>query len=280
MTPSTTTNKSTAASMALLTRVLTTPMNIGDMEFEVNDPKFVDEFQAAWSKFLVTNPDLIPRGRKEDTIVKLQSDAVEVDEAKLKVLKEMEQQIEFFKASCDALEDVYASKMDEQIEKQKEIQDELKKRLDDVAIADHLQQQTLPWHHFIHEVEQAAKEAGESWDEEAESMESTRNTARPSGHARVLTDRSRGSASDILLRSYTIDHALLSAHIRILSKEVERYERMIRAQEMTGKFLRDQNAWAVLTKNPDSASSCSSSASSTTTDEASGDTSVTESHYG
>jgi len=244
---------------SVLTGILQQPLKRDELEFEVTDPHFVDEFERAWARFLQENPDVVPRGNREDRLRSLQRQAAEVEQGQLEVLTEMEQQIEFFRASCEAMEDVYAGKMQAAIEKQRGITEDLQKLVDNVSIADHLQQQTLPWHHFIHEVEQAAKEGGESWEQDDDSLESSRSIARPSSHARILTDRTQGSASDILLRSYKIDHALLTTHIRVLSKEVERYERMVHPQEMTGKFLRDYNAWKILMKSTSGSSDSSSS---------------------
>lgn len=222
--------------------MLAAPLTKEDLEFEVHDQTFLADFEAAWVRFLKGHPELIPKGSREGRIVELQLKAREVEESKLDVLKEMERQVDRFKETCEALEDEYATKMQEAIEKQKHVHDELQKRLDDVAIADHLQQQTLPWHHFIHELDQAAlvEEATENG-----STGSSRG-ARPSSRAMVLTDSTRGCSADISLRAYTMDHALLTNHIRVLTKEIDRYHRLIRAQELTANFLREHNAWNVL----------------------------------
>lgn len=54
-----------------------------------------------------------------------------------------------------------------------------------------------------------------------------------------------GEASS-LLQAYRIDHALLSTHISMLRREIERYEKRIQAQEMAGNFLIQHNVWSIL----------------------------------
>lgn len=130
------------------------------------------------------------------------------------------------------------------IETQSKIHDDLQKRLEDVKTSDKLQMQTLPWHHFLYELDLIAASAKESADE----TEKSSRVNRPSDRAMVMTDHSKGCAGDVVLRAYKIDHALLTNHIRILTKEIERYKRSLKAQEMTGKFLKDFNAWGILSK--------------------------------
>lgn len=259
------TDASTVASgLAPLHELLRAPLNKDDLEFEVSDKRFLRDFEKAWGIFLRENPNLIPRGIREERIQELQEEAHKVEEETLKVLQELEQQVDFFESSCENLEDLYAGKMQAAIEKQRQTHEELQRRLDDVALADHLQQQTLPWHHFIHEVDQAALLSDQVDDE---SVVSSR-AARPSARAVALTDHSRGCPADIMLRAYRMDHALLSTHIRFLTKEVERYQRTTRTQEVAGRFLREFNAWGILTKNSGGSGSI-----------ASGHTSLTGSHF-
>jgi ParB-like chromosome segregation protein Spo0J len=91
-----------------LSDILRAPLRRETLEFDVGDGEFLQEFEKAWANFLRQNPELVPRGAREERIVELQNAAKKEEEAKLKVLKEMEQQVEFFKASCEALEDVYS----------------------------------------------------------------------------------------------------------------------------------------------------------------------------
>src|SRR3569623_1278938 len=90
---------------APLTELLKAPLRVEDLEFEVEDKNFLAEFERAWASFLKDNPELLPKGTREERILELQQEAKKEEEGKLKILKEMEQQVEFFKASCEALED-------------------------------------------------------------------------------------------------------------------------------------------------------------------------------
>jgi len=239
-----TASKKVATCFSPLPELLKAPLSKEDLEFDLEDERFLDEFEKAWAKFLKSNPDLIPQGDREATIKELQQEALDLEEGKLKVLTEMEQQVEFFKASCENLEEDYSKRMQEAIEKQKAIHDRFQKLLDDVATAHHVQEKTLPWHHFVHELDKAAATI-----KDASSDSATGNGPRPSARALVLTDRTKGSDEDIMLRAYKVDHALMTAHIDILAQEIERYQRMVRSQEETGRFLKEFNAWSILNKS-------------------------------
>jgi hypothetical protein len=148
--------------------------------------------------------------------------------------------------------------MQSAIETQRQLHEDLQKRLDDVKHADKLQTQTLPWHHFLHELDLIAADT-KSLEGSVVEDKKTR-LVRPSGRAMVLTDHSRGCAGDVVLRAFRIDHALLTNHIRMLTKEIDRFRRMQKAQEMTAKFLKDFNAWGILTKaDSKDESSCATS---------------------
>jgi hypothetical protein len=130
------------------------------------------------------------------------------------------------------------------IEIQSQVHEDLQKRLEDASSVDKIQGQTLPWHHFLYEVDLLAANA-----KSAQSGKS-RKTVRPSDRAMVLTDHSRGCPGDVVLRAYKIDHALMTNHIRMLTKDIDRYKKLARVQEMAGKFLKDFDAWGVLSMTP------------------------------
>jgi hypothetical protein len=130
------------------------------------------------------------------------------------------------------------------IEVQSQVHEELQTRLDDARSADRIQQQTLPWHHFLYEVDLLAANA------KSGQTAKSKKTVRPSDRAMVLTDHSRGCPGDVVLRAYRIDHALMTNHIRMLTKDIDRYKKLARVQEMTGKFLKEFDAWGVLSMTP------------------------------
>jgi hypothetical protein len=145
--------------------------------------------------------------------------------------------------------------MQEAIEVQRKVHEDLQKRLDDVHSADKIQQLTLPWYHFLYELDELASSVKSAHGEKS------RKTVRPSDRAMVLTDHSRGCPGDVVLRAYKIDHALRTNHIRMLTKEIDRYKKVAKGQEMTGKFLKDFGAWEILAKTSSQDDSTSDSAS-------------------
>ena len=57
------------------------------------------------------------------------------------------------------------------------------------------------------------------------------------------------SGDEMELRAYRVDHALLSAHVNMLHKEIERCEKSMRAQEFAGHFLTQHSVWRILAPN-------------------------------
>jgi hypothetical protein len=98
-----------------------------------------------------------------------------------------------------------------------------------------LQQETLPWYHFVHEL-----------DLISDSEVTSGSMHKPSARAIALTDHSRGCPEDILLRAYKMDHALLSTSVSLLKKEMERYDALVKAQEFSSEFLTDYNVWSIV----------------------------------
>lgn len=153
--------------------------------------------------------------------------------------------------------------MQEAMDKPRAVHDELSKKLDAVARADQLQQQTLPWQHFIKELDNLiSKQDGNS----TASSEKSSKVAKPSARAVFLTEQTTtGLPTDAQLRAYRIDHALLTTHVSMLQKEIERYEKLVESQEDVGKFLTDHDVWSILKKTLASSSTTTSGSTLGTT---------------
>lgn len=229
--------------MLTLEEILRAPLSKDDLDFEVKDEAFLAEFETAWCKFLQENPKLLRNTERADRLEQLQRQFDEAVKRRDGVEEELQQQLNFFQDSCEALEDDYGNRMQDAIETQRKVNDDLEKRLDTVTMADHLQQQTLPWHYFLHELDQLTQN---SFVNEDALLDASRSAPRPSRRALLLTDCTKGCSSDILLRAHRTDHALMSTHIKMLTKEVERYDKTQIAQELAGKFLSEYNVWSIL----------------------------------
>jgi hypothetical protein len=192
------------------------------------------------------NPNKLPvtSTSRVDRVVQLQMEVDEATENRDKVEEDLKKQLKLLQSRCDELEENFGEELEQAIMSQQTVNEDMKKKLDITSTADQLQQQTIPWHYFMHELDQLA-----SADKDATLQTSGgKNTALSRG-AIALTDRSAGCPSDVQLRSYQIDHALLTNHVKMLSKEVERYEKMGLSQELAGKFLSEHNVWNILSKS-------------------------------
>ena len=148
----------------------------------------------------------------------------------------------------------------EQIEREKAMktrkEEVLQEQLEDAAMASHLIPQTLYWERFSDEVDQVAQQRNQpsesdTTDSVSTTSKSTSSASRgkplkASNRAMVLVDETSGSQRDILLRSFRIDHALLTTQIDQIQKNMERSEKTRKSQEIVGKFLTEHNVWSIL----------------------------------
>jgi hypothetical protein len=236
------------------------PLEASELDYEVTeeDQDFLIDFQDAWTKFLLERPELVPKGQLGQRIESLhqQSDYERAtDEA---VHLELKKQLQFFTSSRESLENLFTFKLNEAMERQRELHDELQTKLDTVALADQLQNQTVPWMHFLQQLDRlneakTAEAAAAATDKPEEELPSNR-AVKPSARAMTLTDLSSGDSADVLLRAYRTDHALLTTHIAKSQKEIERYAKLIQSQEVAGLFLTEHNVWSLLSNKPEDAS--------------------------
>jgi hypothetical protein len=186
----------------------------------------------------------------------------------------LRKQLQFFTSSRESLENLFTFKLNEAMERQRELHDELQNKLDTVALVDQLQTQTVPWMHFLQQLDQlnaakAAKtaeaaDAADAADADKPEEELPSNRAvKPSARAMALTNESSGDSADILLRAYRTDHALLTTNIAKSQKEIERYAKLIQAQEVAGLFLTEHNVWSLLSHKAETVSTTESMTEST-----------------
>lgn len=230
--------------------ILKAPLKKEELEFELQDVKFLADFEKAWARFLRKHPNCLNVPRKA-RMMDLEQTLEAAKLSKEKVEAEIEQQMAFFTTSCEQLEDEYAHKMQQAIDRQAAVQEELTKRIEVVNEADALQQETLPWYYFIHQLDTLTDQATlpKQLRDIVDDVSVTSNglNVKPSRRALFLTDyESRHLKEDVLLRAHTIDNAILNAHIAMLGTEIKRYDKAVQAQELASKFLTDYNVWTIL----------------------------------
>jgi hypothetical protein len=235
------------------------PLEASELDYEVTeeDQDFLIDFQDAWTKFLLQRPDLVPKGKIGQRIEALHQQTDYERATDDAVHLELKKQLQFFTSSRESLENLFTFKLNEAMERQRELHDELQNKLDTVALADQLQNQTVPWMHFLQQLdrlnEAKTAEAAAAADKPEEELPANR-AVKPSVRAMSLTDVGSGDSADVLLRAYRTDHALLTTHIAKSQKEIERYTKLIQSQEVAGLFLTEHNVWSLLSNKAEDAS--------------------------
>jgi hypothetical protein len=209
-----------------------------DVPLSENDLILVEDFEAKWSVYMQEHPELMPSGGRSKRVTELRGEVLKARMSQKEVEKELEEQLKLFGRSRDLLEFNYRKAMQEANEKQTKVHSVLQKELDNVVKADSLESQLVLWEHFINSVDKAAL---------VPSMAIRDKTVKPSARAMALVDQS-GDPSDVQLRAYRIDHALLTAQVEMLQKEIEKTEKTTNGLELVGKFLTENNIWALLSK--------------------------------
>jgi hypothetical protein len=254
--------ESSAPVVPTAAQIAMAPLEASELDYEVteDDQDFLIDFQDAWTKFLLQRPELVPKGQLGQRIESLHQQTEFERATNEAVHLELRKQLQFFTSSRESLENLFTFKLNEAMERQRELHDELQNKLDTVALADQLQTQTVPWMHFLQQLDRlnAAKTAeaataAAAADTPEEELPNNR-AVKPSARAMALTDVGSGDSADVLLRAYRTDHALLTTHIAKSQKEIERYAKLIQSQEVAGLFLTEHNVWSLLSNKAEDAS--------------------------
>jgi|Transcript_11338 hypothetical protein len=209
-----------------------------DVPLNRDDLDMVENFEACWSVYMQEHPELMPAGGRSKKLIELKSQVMESKLSLKKLEHEYENQLKVFGKSRDLLEINYQKGMQEALKRQKTIHALLQRELDRVLEADELESQIVPWEHFLASVDKAAL---------VPLLEPKDRSVKPSSRAMALVENV-GDPSDVQLRAFRIDHALLTAQVEMLQREIEKVEKTTKALDLTGEFLTENNIWALLSK--------------------------------
>lgn len=209
-----------------------------DVPLTGEDLGLVEEFEAHWSAYMQEHPELMLSGGCSEKITELRGQVLDAKISQENVEQELQEQLKLFGRTRDLLESNYKEGMQESISKQKRVRSILQTEIDYVQEADKLEDSLVPWQHFIQKADMAAK---------VPTMEIKDRSIKPSQRAMALVDQ-EGDPSDVQLRAYRIDHALLSVQVEMLQKEITRVEKTTGGLDLTGQFLTENNIWALLSK--------------------------------
>lgn len=232
----------------VLTQIHAAQVNASDLksvlgrDLTPQEGQLLEDFEQSWRNFVASKRGKLPSGRREVHIKYLQAKVEELTKTRDNVEVELNKQLAFFEQSKSTLEDEIRAKIDHENEEYEQIKSKLQKRLQMVEEAQQLQEETLPWSFFLSCVDAAASEHLDH-DDLAKSR-----TVKPSQRAMYLTYQSPEEPEGMLRRAFQIDHAILKTQLKMLNKDIQRYEKTVATQEQASLFLMENNVWSILDK--------------------------------
>jgi hypothetical protein len=217
------------------------------------DEKFLEKFEAAWSSFLQDRP---LKGKHEERILQLQNEAAVLKTSKDNVERELKKQTAFFRSSRKEMEALYRKRMQEAVTEQLTVHAAMQQKLDSLVATEQLLQQTLPWHHFVAELDRLVTE--QQQEAGSGTVDSSVKVAKPTARSIFLAQTIAGTEDETPYRASSTDNVLLKTHVGMLEQEIECYEQLTALHQLAGEFLTDHNVWELLKPKPADfdASSC------------------------
>ena len=221
-----------------------------------SDINIIEKFEDAWKDFLASRPGTLPPGQKIKNFRNIQTQLNEVEAKKQNVCLELQRQLDFFASSRKKLEEKYNKEKEEATLQRENLVRHLEKEIDDVAIADKLLSEVLPWEHFFDNLESNTSKVYDGSVASISAGTGQSQAIRPSREAMYLANvepselgqaARSGNSNARLLRAYRIDNALLMAKAAMMKCEVDRLEKNIRSDLVLSNFLIDNDVWEVMT---------------------------------
>lgn len=202
----------------------------------------VGKFEKAWAKFVAKrHSDELPRGDRMKRIDELQDALQHEIKMKNELEIELKQQLEFIKQSRQNLEDEYDQEMNKVRQTQRAVHQELLQLMSLSSKSEELQKQTIPWFYLVEGVIIKGDQPDEL-EPDNTSCKSTgfSNAALPSERTMALVhlfSRQNTSIVETPLRTQFVNHSILSTHLQLLRKEIQRQECLAVIREFAGRFL-------------------------------------------
>jgi hypothetical protein len=214
----------------------------------------IDEFEDSWGEFIASRPAVLPPGEKLRSCLAIDYQIEEVEVSKQNVQMEMQRQLDFFTSSKNQLDSNFTKAMEEAALMQQDVNKRLNKEIADIADADETLSATLPWEHFLDNLDSLVEMTNLAGDTGSTSLALKPSNralylANNMDHAEMAVAALEGKSSALLLRSFSIDNALLNAEVRLLLREVDRLEKTTKSQKVLAKFFTEHNIWGLLTKS-------------------------------
>ena len=238
-----------------LTQIHTSEVAVEDLEAVMgrsltgSEKALLTDFESSWKYFVYKKNETsdLPSGKREMHLEQLEEKVDELTKTRDSIESELMRQLAFFKDSQSALEEDLRDKIRREKQEYERKEKELKEQIEAIEEAQSLQEETLPWTFFLSRVDAQANAATMGG-----APTSKARTVKPSQRAVYLAGKyccnreTKNDLNEMVRRAFQIDHAILKAQIKMLNKQIQRYEKTIPAQESAGLFLMENNVWSIM----------------------------------
>jgi hypothetical protein len=233
---------------SMLYDLIAAPVIVDDLDESFKDNEenaaFLKKFEEAWKKFVFKQLiESLPKGKRECRIENLQAEAKDIVAYKDNLEGELKEQREFIRSSLVKSEESFQRTVRAEKRAQRATHVELSQQIEYADKVHTLQKETLPWFHFLEQLNDAVDQY-----EDLPSHEDVDNAIRPSKRGFLLSSSKENDDSTPFeeLRAYRMDHAIMTAHVQMLTNEIERCEKLASLREYASAFLNDQDVCTIL----------------------------------
>lgn len=216
--------------------------------------------EDAWKHFLRLVPDEeLPKSKRTERIDSLKEQIADITESKDRIEHELRKQLDFLQKSHQEIENNFDEEMRAADKQKRLIHQEVEQQQHLTRKAEALQKQTLPWFHFLEEINSAVAQQERCESSALSNILSIASSGnlesrgpKPSGRALLLQKSEHKEKHDDVahpeyhLHAHRIDHALLTNHVQALRREIERMEILASTQDYCSGFLNEHNAFDLL----------------------------------
>jgi hypothetical protein len=198
---------------------------ITENNVETVDDLVIETFELAWNQLLRESGGI--KGRHHEIISALQLEALRLKVAKDNLKVELTKQSAFVRNKRDEMEASYLLQFDGIQANLAEAEEKAKAKLDMIGTAIESAALTLPWQHFMRELDRLGTMStlSSSHDKTHVGQELSRYTSRALVLATSYGKSGNNQKSTLVnQRAYCVENALLKSHIQMLTMEIDRHK--------------------------------------------------------
>lgn len=221
-----------------------------------NAIELIEEFEDAWTAFLLSRPEILPPGLKIKNCRIIQNQILENKEKEQIIVRELQRQLDSFAHSINNLEDTYKKDMEDATQQQHKIIASIERNIEDIADADKSLNIVTQYRHFFKNLESLSSTSTSATTTTTPTTTDLSSSSqqqqppplllKPSKEAQYLCNIDHGDVVNAarrkkpkphLLRAYRTDNALLKAKRDMLRIEAARLEKTIKSDLLLSQFF-------------------------------------------